>query len=172
MVEAPPNIRKHLERRKGAAAVYAAAVRKAIRDAYSPLAEECYDAKKSGVTSDDISAAMEPFIKSVEKLSFYPGPESLDLAIELLLDLGGHSYGELDTPHGCCFGDRPSDVPADHLLCQLAKEKHDKDPEWDYSSMLDDLKAARKNLKDYGIDTYFARAVKMMQRWSAPTPQQ
>ncbi|KAK4545404.1 hypothetical protein LTR36_002754 [Oleoguttula mirabilis] len=123
--------RKHLQARKGAAAAHASAIRSAIRTAYAELAEDCCDAKHTGVTSDDISASMEPLVDEIEELSEFADPDSVRLAIDLLVELGDRSYGELDAPHGAGYGERPSDPASDDLFCHLVTIRRERDPAWD-----------------------------------------
>lgn len=115
-----------------------------------------------------MSAAMVPFIEDIEKLSSYPQPESLDLAIKGLLHLQTSTYAHIKTSHGPGIGNRPSGVPADELMCRLAKEKLKRDDDWDYRRMLDEMTTTSEVLAEYSIRGWFIEAVKMMKRWGTP----
>lgn len=95
--------------------------------AYNSLAEACYDSRRTGVSSDDLSRAMVPFVGETKKLSSLPGCESLELAIKLVIDLSSKSSAALgDGDAG--EGERPSDELADQLMCRLAQTKRQQTP--------------------------------------------
>jgi len=113
---------------------------------------------RKGVSPDDYSKAVEPFIDDIDKLSDMPS--GLELAFDLVLYLGTKSQGEV--VDGCCecgSGDRPSDEPADELLCLLAKRMKANVEGWNPVKELERLRQQSKALEEFGIDTYFPRSM-------------
>ena len=136
-----------------------------MRAAHTALTDEDED-EDTEITSDDMSSAMVPFIQQIAEFSKLSPPETIHLAFDLVLDLGDESYGDMDVKHGCGFGDRPSDGPADRLLCNLATQKRNLDPTWRYRKVLIALSGTSDGLAEYGIETYFINAIRMMKLWS------
>ncbi|CAJ2512625.1 Uu.00g007440.m01.CDS01 [Anthostomella pinea] len=163
-LKAPPSIRKQLEGSPNGASKLAEAIKRAISDVYSPL-EEDFDDPYSGVTNDDISSAMVPFIADIDKLSYLTDTKSTDLAIDCMLFLGKHSFGQLEKEDG--NGSRKSDVPADELMYRLVRARREAEPDWDFSAVLSELKKTNELLDQcVGIEGYFVRSIAKMEKWS------
>jgi len=162
IVDAPHSIREELLKGTVYAQYFADSMKESIIDSYGHLAGETLKAEKTGITSDHLSSAVCQYIKEIHALSKMPS--GLELAFELLVYLGQHSYAEL-SGKGCGVGNRPSDRPADSLLVNLAKEMKAKDPEWYPQGVLDRLQAERKILAGYGIETYFPRSCQLIETY-------
>lgn len=167
-IELPASLQKHQEARQGGARSLAKSIRIAINNAYEEIEPETYNAKKSGVTSDDVSQAMVPFLKDIERLKDLPDPEALRLAYDCIIDLGNHSYAELDMG-GSGYGDCDSDEPADELLVSILMQAKKKGDMLDFGEELRGLERTSKNLRDYGIDTWFAESIKLLRKWAGKT---
>jgi hypothetical protein len=139
------------------------------------LAQYKYDKKRP--TSDWLSSAMEEFIHEIADLS--QKPESLILAIDLLVYLIEHSYTKLedwqqilDPAKGLTadkyldleditlvdtnFGPRPSDGPADKLLVKLiSRAKRGKIETLLLKNYVNALSHSSKYLEKFGITTPF-----------------
>jgi hypothetical protein len=156
--ETPSYIRKHIEAKSGVAKSLYGSIKASINKACTRFFDSHTYRTRKGVTGDDYSAAVEPFIDDIDKLSELPG--GLELAFDLVLYLGTKSQGELvDGCCGCGNGDRPSDEPADELLCLLAKRMKANVEGWNPVKELERLRQQSKSLEEYGIDTYFPRSM-------------
>jgi len=128
-----------MRRRPNAANSFAAQIETRSLQAYEEMEEKIWQARKSGVTSDDLSDAMMPFLAEVEELLEFPN--STVIAFDLVVALGGYSYGGLNSG-GCGYGERPSDVEVDDLLVELAPERRKVEPSWNFVGVLESLKKA------------------------------
>ena len=146
----------------GAAKALADQIRAAASDVSDELYDKTLNARKTGVTSDDMSEAIMPFLDEVEELRKLPG--STAIAFDLVMDLGENSYGEMDG-EGCGYGDRPSDEAVDELLVELASERKTIEPAWGFSSVLDTLQERAGHLARYGIEDFCARTVELLSAW-------
>ena len=72
---------------------------------------------------------------------------------DLTLYLDQHCYHQLDCG-GSGDGERPIDVLADELLCEVARELSRRDWECAPVIELEQLKKENKILNDYGIESY------------------
>ena len=135
----------------GAAKALAEQIRTAAARVSEKLETKTLNARKTGVTSDDMSEAMMPFLDEVEGLRELP--ESTAVAFDLVVDLGRYSYGDLDSDRGG-YGDRPSDPEVDDLLVELAEERIKIEPFWNFSEVLDELQEQAKHLSCYGIEDF------------------
>jgi len=95
------------------------------------------------VGSDDMSRAVEPFLKHIYELSKLDG--FLIPAFSLATQLARCSYSDRDG----YYGQRPSDGPADELMLSIAKRR-DKSlsAEWEDEEAIDALKTMRKHFGD------------------------
>src|SRR2546421_4465934 len=103
------------------AADLASTIYRKIREKYNALEPQTCNGRVTSVTSDDLSRAMLPFLREINKLRQLPDADSLTLAYKLVLDVAAYSYGDLDG--GCGYGSRPSDILADALLVRVAKAR-------------------------------------------------
>ena len=129
----------------GAPKALADQIRTAAGEVSDELETEIFNARKTGVTSDDMSKAMMPFLDEIEGLRELP--ESTAVAFDLVMDLGRYSYGDMDSG-GPGYGDRPSDLEVDDLLVELAEERIKIEPFWNFSQVLDKLQEQAKHLSD------------------------
>ena len=102
VAETPPLLEKRMDTRQGAAQTLATQIKRVMSEAHTSLYDETCDARKTGVTSDDLSEAMMPFFSDIERLRDLPG--STVLAYDLAKALGNYSYGELEMG-GSGYGD-------------------------------------------------------------------
>ena len=167
-IELPVSLQKHQQAQQGGARSLAKSIRIAINTAYEEIEPETYNAKKSGVTSDDVSQAMVPFIKDIERLRDLPDPEALRLAYDCIIELGHRSYAELDMG-GCGYGDRDSDEPADELLVSILMKAKKKGDMLDFGEELRKLERTSEVLEEYGIDTWFVKSIELLRKWAGKT---
>ncbi|KAK5701304.1 histone H3.3 [Elasticomyces elasticus] len=167
LLKAPPSIRQHLDARPNAAASFAKAIKTDMHQAIKDLGYD--EHRPSVIDGDEYSQAVEGFVDDIRTLSDYPQADSLQLAMDLLLELGDCSCGPLDWKGGSGYGERSSDIPADELFCYLAKKKRRENPSWKFEPILEDLAGWSKNLAGYGIETYFIKSIALMQSWKKPT---
>ncbi|KAB5533574.1 hypothetical protein GE09DRAFT_1227581 [Coniochaeta sp. 2T2.1] len=116
-----------------------------MRSTYAKLYERTWNARKPGVSSDDLSQAMVPFVKEIEDLSETVGANAWELA--------DSSYGGLDG--GAGYGDRPSDKPADDLLADIIDERIEAGEKWDWEKDLKELVEEEEYLREYGIEPWY-----------------
>ena len=131
------------------------------------LCEKTLNARKTGVTSDDVSEAMMPFLDEVEELRKLP--DSTAIAFDLVMTLGEYSYGDLGSG-GCGYGDRPSDSEVDELLVELATERKKIDPLWKFTRVLGRLQNMAVNLSDFGIEDFCAQTIHLLSDWQSDMP--
>lgn len=167
MTEVPESIRQHMLTGPGAAKALAGQIKAAASKVSSKLCSKTYNAKKTGVTSDDMSKAMMPFLDEVEELRKLP--DSTAIAFDLVVLLGEYSYGEMDCK-GCGYGERPSDPEVDELLVELATERKKIDPFWNFSHVLGTLQGRAKHLRDYGIEDFCAQTIDLLSGWPKSLP--
>lgn len=77
------------------------------------------------------------YVRDIDHLS-YVGARGLQLAWDLIIYLGKHTYAKLENG-GAGFGYRPSDKLIDDLCCELAKRRKNKRKGWRPKSELLDL---------------------------------
>ena len=145
-----------------AAKVLANQIEAAAGEVSEKLCMETYDARETGVTSDDVSEAMMPFLEEVEELRKLP--ESTAIAFDLVMTLGEYSYGELDCG-GSGYGERPSDIEVDDLLVDLATERKQIDPSWNFAHILETLRERAKDLSDFGIEDFCSQTIELLSAW-------
>ncbi|KUI72416.1 hypothetical protein VM1G_07661 [Cytospora mali] len=155
---APANLRPLLMARSEAASSMAASIRKKISQASSRLQDAMYAYKDTGTTSDDFSKAMMEFLPGIRGLMEFKDPDSLRLSYDLVVKLSGSSYGYLDMPDSCGYGDRPSDEPADLLLTKLIRKRLAAGEIWDWKGDLEGLDRTSKLLEEYGIEPWYSRS--------------
>ncbi|KAL8847574.1 MAG: hypothetical protein Q9221_007394 [Calogaya cf. arnoldii] len=164
----PPSIRQHMNQQSDAAKILAKQIREAAAEVSERLSDKAMDARKTGVTCDDISAAMWDFLDEVEGVRQLTG--GIPIAFDLVMDLGRYSYGCLGDgdSHSSDFGDRPSDSEVDRLIRELAPERRKMEPSWNHEKALESLKEQNKKLKEYGIDGFCENSIKLMYGWEKP----
>ena len=160
----PASLQKHLEKREGGSRSLALSIHQATNDAYEDIEPQTWNARKTGVTLEDVSQAMVPFLANIKRLRSMPDADALRLAYGCVRDLDNHSYVDLD-PGGSGYGDRYSDEPADEMLVSILKERKKKNDVWDRAKDLADLERRSKYLNDYGIETWFPKSIKFLQTW-------
>ena len=151
----------------GAAKLLADQIEAAASKVSDKLCTKTYNAKKTGVTSDDMSKAMMPFLDEVEELRTLPN--STAIAFDLVMTLGEYSYGELGCG-GSGYDERPSDIEIDELLVELATERKKIEPFWDFSTELDTLRERAKELDDFGIEGFCAETIDLLSAWKRDLP--
>lgn len=169
LADAPASIRKHLEARPGAAKIMASQIRAAIHRTHSKLENRMGGPNPNRITSDDISEAMMPFLADIERLRDLPG--STVLAFDLTIELGEHSYADLGSMNAAGYSERPSDEEVDDLLLQLAPERRDLEPEWNFPKVLKTLKRDAENLSKYSIENYCTGTIELLEEWKAGLPE-
>lgn len=154
----PESIRQHMNRQSGAAKTLADQIGDAAAEVNEELSDQAMRARKTGVTSDDISSAMMEFLAEVKGVWKLPG--GIPIAFDLVMDLARYSYGWLgDSDSGSeGYGNRPSDRVIDRLISQLAVERRRVEPSWNHVKAHESLSKQNKHLAEYGIDG-FARTV-------------
>ena len=131
------------------------------------LCEATYNARKTGVTSDDVSKAMMPFLDEVEELRKLP--DSTAIVFDLVVTLGEYSYGDLG-PIGSLYSDRPSDSEIDELLFELATERKKIDPLWKFDCVLGRLENMARNLREFGIEDFCVHSIDLLSDWQSDMP--
>ena len=151
----------------GAAKALAKQIRTAAGEVSEELEAKTFTSRKTGVTSDDMSEAMMPFLDEIEGLRELP--ESTAVAFDLVVDLGRYSYGDLDCDRGG-YGDRPSDPEVDDLLVELAEERIKIEPLWNFSEVLDELEEQAQYLSGYGNEGFCAQTIELLSAWQKNPP--
>ncbi|ROW09951.1 hypothetical protein VPNG_06295 [Cytospora leucostoma] len=149
---APTTLRPLLKARPEAALSMAASIGRRMSNESMRLCSKLYNCRKTGITSDDISQAMEKFLPEIEELMTFPDPDTLKLAYQLVIQLSRGSFGDLDeSAKACGFGDRPSDEPADLLLRRLIRKRLAAGETWNWEGDLKELDDTCKHVGAYGI---------------------
>ena len=156
-----------MEQHPQAARSLAAQIEAAAIKISDKLSEKTLNSKKTGVTSDDISSAMVPFLREVNDVRKLPN--SAEIAFDLVMTLARYSYGELDG-HGSGYGDRPSDAIVDDLLSDLAPERRDVDPSWDFVTVLDKLRKQADVLNQSGNEGFCTGSIALLSKWKDSLP--
>ncbi|KAK4694750.1 hypothetical protein P7C71_g2881, partial [Lecanoromycetidae sp. Uapishka_2] len=110
---------------------------------------------------------MLDYLDEVENLLSLPN--STIIAFDLVMDISEYSYGDLDNG-GCGYGERSSDKEVDVLLARLAPERRKLKPTWNFVVALDKLQEQAKLFRDYGIEKYCAKTIKLLEGWKASMP--
>lgn len=167
MTEVPESIRQHMLTGPGAAKLLAGQIKAAASRISDKLCTKTYNAKKTGVTSDDMSKAMMPFLDEIEDLRKLPN--STAIAFDLVMTLGEYSYGELGCG-GSGYDERPSDIEVDELLVELATERKKIESFWNFPRVLDTLQEQAKELDGFGIEGFCAETIGLLSAWKRDLP--
>lgn len=151
----------------GAAKLLAGQIEAAASKVSDKLYTKTWNARKTGVTSDDMSQAMMPFLDEIEELRDLPN--STTIAFDLVMKLGTNFYGEL-SGGASGYGERPSDVEVDELLVELATERKKIEPSWDFALVLDTLQEQAKELDSFGIEGFCAETIELLSAWKRDLP--
>ncbi|CAD6580553.1 MAG: hypothetical protein ASARMPRED_000254 [Alectoria sarmentosa] len=163
---APQSIRQHMLTGPGAAKALADQIKVAASKVSDKLYDKTFNARKTGISSDDMSEAMMPFLDEIEGLRKLP--DSTAIAFDLVMTLGEYSYGDMNS--GAGYGERPSDQDVDELLVELATERKNIDPFWNFLPVLETLKERAENLADYGIEDFCAQTIDLLSAWQRNPP--
>lgn len=128
-----------------------------MREIYDRLYDETLDARRTGITSDDLSKAMVPWIRHIEGISKADHPRSLERAYYLLKVAAECSYNAVSG-----YGDRRSDKPADELMVRLFRARLLAGETWDWTKELKEFEDEAKNLKEYDIEEWFPETRKVL----------
>jgi len=120
---------------------------------HAPLEEKTWNHRKTGVTGDDLSQAMEPFIYSIQDLANVDDEHSLEEAYELMFHLKSLSCDD----ECSSYGDRDSDEPADEFLAELISKRVAAGHVWKWTEDWEDLEREAKNRASYGIEPWFPK---------------
>lgn len=156
-----------MNKRPGAAKTLAAQIEAAAEKVSSKLEGQAYSAKKTGVTSNDMSQAMMPYHTEAEDLLNLPGNEIL--VFNFVQTLARYSYRSLDMG-ASGYGERPSDEGVDILLKELAPRRRRSEPEWDFMACLKDLERQANNLAAYGTESCCSGTLELLRGWKAKLP--
>ena len=148
-----------------AASILATQIRSAAAEVSDELSDQALNARKTGITSDDMSAAMLQYLSEVEGVKRLPG--GIPIAFDLALDLARYSYGSLDDSDGNAsgYGDRPSDAVVDRPIVDLAVERREVEPAWDHTKALTSLREQRKHVAEYGIEGFCVESIALLEGW-------
>lgn len=167
MTEAPKTIQKDVLLQPDGAGLQAYAnslcsKMSAIHRTMAPKIEG-FKFKRTGVTSDDISAEVVPFLNAVKTvLDVQDQPRRLDVAYQLIISLQeDYSYAN----PGASYGDRPSDTLSDTMLVEVASERRQKGEVWSYAKDLESIEESSSMLEEYGTSTYFPEAIALFKLW-------
>ena len=119
------------------------------------------------INSDEMSREMVPFIAETEKLAARGGVKCTRLAISLVLYIAARSFRSYDK-YTVGDGDRPSDKPADDLLCRLLPKMQHLDLKGAYrNDVLYDLQWGRSELDEVVNQNFFEKSIKLLESWNA-----
>ncbi len=133
-----------------------------MSEAYDKWYGFTIDADDTMITSDDLSIAMMPFFSKIDRLRAIP--RSTTLAYNLARTLANNSYGELEGA-GAGGGRRPSDMDVDDLLKELAIQRREENPDWNFVRDLDELEQEARHLANYGIDDFWVDSIYLLRAW-------
>lgn len=148
-----------------AAFILATQIRSAAAEVSDELSDQALNARKTGVTSDDMSSAMLKYLSEVSGVRALPG--GIPIAFDLVMDLARYSYGSLDDGDGKAsgYGDRPSDTVVDGLIIDLARDRREVEPGWDFGKALTSLREQRKHVAEYGIEGFGVESIGLLEGW-------
>ncbi|KAI4226906.1 MAG: hypothetical protein LQ349_006810 [Xanthoria aureola] len=155
----------HMTHHPNAASILAAQIRSAAAEISDELSDQALNARKTGITSDDMSAAMLKYLSEVEGVKRLP--QGIPIAFDLAMDLARYSYGSLDDSdsNASGYGDRPSDAVVDSLIADLALERREVEPGWDFGKALTSLREQRKHVAEYGIEGFCVGSIGLLDGW-------
>jgi hypothetical protein len=131
-------------------------------------------AKRTGVTSDNLSEAAVPLVAEIKALSQMPDDEALQLAWDVSLDVIHYTMRSIDVGiHAEGYGDRPSDDLLDDLLCEFM-EIFDEQGGMDEGlreEAIQKLEDQAKKVGQYMVDPWFPKTLANLEgrqspRWS------
>lgn len=128
-------------------------IRTKMNDVHGPLQEQAWEHRRTGITGDEMSQAMVPFISSIQKLAQIDDQEALEEAYELMFHLKQLSYDE----EGSGEGERDSDEPADELLAELIAKRVAAGHVWKWTEDLEDLEHEAEERACYGVEPWFPK---------------
>lgn len=114
-----------------------------------------------GHNSDDYSRAMCEFIPEIDALARLDDPEAREVAYDLVHQLRGQSYGDLDEDGGG-DGMRESDEPADALLARITRERMAAGHSWDARADLEEIQQEADEVGAYGLKPWFPETQKAL----------
>ncbi|KPI42837.1 uncharacterized protein AB675_2131 [Cyphellophora attinorum] len=165
-LRAPESIRVHLDTFLGATAV-ASMIRNRTDRICGAMESKIFNAKKSGVTSDDLSKKLEEVLPDIARLSRMPEAESMKLAWDLVVDASERSWIDA-TGASTGYGDRGFDIPADLLLEHIAIVWKDTRPGWNYKQDREELARHRRQVGeclDEEENHFYTRTLALMKSW-------
>lgn len=150
-----------------AATRIASEIEEAALKAFRPLEDKALRSRKTGVTSDDLSQAMVPFLREAEELlGDRQRLENAFIVLKLVRVLARYSYGDLGSG-GSGYGERPSDSLVDSLLMTLASHIKITDPRLNWEQLLGDLQREAQFLSEFGINGYCLRTIELLSAWES-----
>lgn len=164
MTGAPPQIQNRMNQRAGAAAKLAESIRANMDLVHERMENDLLDYRHSGVTADDVSKAMVPYIDQIAKLSRLQDPGALRLAQEVLLELASNTTPVEDASG---YGERPSDAKCDDLLYSILERRADAiDMEHDVvKKTKEEIEDTAKSLAGYGIEPWFPKSLELLKEF-------
>lgn len=156
-----------MNQQPNAAKILAGQIHNAAAEVYEQLSAKADRARKTGVTSDDLSASIMDFLDEVEVVRDLPG--GVPLAFDLVMTLAEHSYGGLDGG-GSGYGERPSDPEVDRLISELVVERRQMEPSWNHEGALESIEYQNKYLREYGINGFCSGSIKLLSGWEKAAP--
>jgi hypothetical protein len=163
LIDAPDAIRNGILEGPRGAFIVAKSIENAMEYEADRLTKSL--SRKQGITCDQMSEAMVPYLNKIYQLSKLEQPRSLELAYNLVVVLSDCSYAEDYNAGG--DGHRPSDEPADALLRRLAIKRRRAGEQWDVGTDLKYLMQERDHLaaSDLAIDLWFPRTIELFEGW-------
>lgn len=150
------SIRQHIFAGPIAAKALAAQLKAAASKISDKLCTKIYNARKPGVTPNEMSEAMVPFLNEIEELREIS--DSMVIALDLVMILGEYSYGGMESG-GSGYGERPFHPELDSPLVELATHRKEVEPFWNFSHVLETLQEQANHLNDYGLEDFFAQTI-------------
>lgn len=127
-----------------------------IRALHEGFDEAICNAKRSGVTFDDVSKTMMQFFPRIEKLAKLPGEGNLERAYGIAMLVKSASLGKL-AGKGCGEGDRPSDKKGDEVLCKLLNQRVKAGEKWAWDRDLKSTEAQAQKLAKHDIEPFYEK---------------
>ncbi|KAL8867453.1 MAG: hypothetical protein Q9174_005657 [Haloplaca sp. 1 TL-2023] len=168
----PPDfIRKHTDQQANAAQTLATQIRNAAGKVCGRLSGQALSARRTGVTCDDISSAVMPFLVEAEDISNVPG--GVAPAFDLVMDLAYYTHSGLADGDSAAsgYGDRPSDEVVDGLIIALATRRKQLEPSWSHVEVLEKLRKQNEKVAGFGIEEFCARSIEYLDGWPKPLAQ-
>lgn len=122
--------------------------------------------RRTGITADDMSQAMVPFLGEIKNPRKLLG--SIAMAFDFVVISSKKSWA---SDPGGFEDERPSDEVVDKLFVELAPERRKIERQWDLWDVLESLRKRAQNMAVYGVYKYCCKPIELLSTWKWSLPE-